>query len=560
MLNTVMEYHVAMYLRLSKDDGDISHSEKKLESDSIQNQRELLRAFLKKHPELILFDEYKDDGWTGTNFDRPDFRRMMGDIQAGKVNCVLVKDLSRFGRDYIQCGKYIEKVFPQQGVRFIAVNDGFDTLSATSSDSLVVPFKNLINDSYSRDISVKVRTNLEVKRRQGDCIANFAVYGYAKDPENKNHLVPDPYAASVVKDIFAKAVEGLSPGSIAARLNEMGILSPMEYKKSQGSRYQTYFKTAGKAQWSHVAVRRILQNEVYTGVLVQGKRTTPNHKTKKVLYKAEEQWARVENTHEAIVTKGQFDMVQQLLKEDTRAGKLTQAVSPFCGKIFCGSCGAPMVRKTVSWKGKRYVYYVCGANKADASVCSKNSFREDVLEQAVLATIQRHIESVLDMDKALSKLEAQSWERAEIQSIEATMERQRAEMEKNQQLSLSLYEDLQEGILTREEFSSLKQEFLQRVEEAKEAIRRLENNRAEIQQGLSSHQSWLSQFRQFAGVTTISRPLVVNLVERVRLFPSGDMEVVFRQQDQFVHILEFLKSQKGKRQKQPLPFPSREVG
>ena len=275
---------------------------------------------------------------------------------------------------------------------------------------------------------------------------------------------------------------------------------------------------------------------------------------------AEEQWARVENTHEAIVTKGQFDMVQQLLKEDTRAGKLTQAVSPFCGKIFCGSCGAPMVRKTVSWKGKRYVYYVCGANKADASVCSKNSFREDVLEQAVLATIQRHIESVLDMDKALSKLESQSWERAEIQSIEATMERQRAEMEKNQQLSLSLYEDLQEGILTREEFSSLKQEFLHRVEEAKEVIRRLENNRAEIQQGLSSHQSWLSQFRQFAGVTTISRPLVVNLVERVRLFPSGDMEVVFRQQDQFVHILEFLKSQKGKRQKQPLPFPSREVG
>ena len=193
-------------------------------------------------------------------------------------------------------------------------------------------------------------------------------------------------------------------------------------------------------------------------------------------------------------------------------------------------------------------------------MCSKNSFREDVLEQAVLATIQRHIESVLDMDKALSKLESQSWERAEIQSIEATMERQRAEMEKNQQLSLSLYEDLQEGILTREEFSSLKQEFLHRVEEAKEVIRRLENNRAEIQQGLSSHQSWLSQFRQFAGVTTISRPLVVNLVERVRLFPSGDMEVVFRQQDQFVHILEFLKSQKGKRQKQPLPFPSREVG
>ena len=136
--------------------------------------------------------EYKDDGWTGTNFDRPDFKRMLEDVKSGRINCIVVKDLSRFGRDYILCGKYIEKVFPQLGVRFIAVNDGYDTLTATGADSIVVPFKNLINDSYSRDISIKVRTNLEAKRRQGECIANFAVYGYAKDPENKNHLVEDP--------------------------------------------------------------------------------------------------------------------------------------------------------------------------------------------------------------------------------------------------------------------------------------------------------------------------------------------------------------------------------
>ena len=235
-------YHAAIYLRLSKDDGDISFSSKKQESNSIQSQRELLTAFLRQHPEMELYGEYKDDGWTGTNFDRPDFQRMLEDVKAGKINCIVVKDLSRFGRDYILCGKYIEKVFPQLGVRFIAVNDGYDTLTATGTDSIVVPFKNLINDSYSRDISIKVRTNLEVKRRQGACIANFAVYGYAKDPEDKNHLVEDPYAAGVVRDIFTWAVEGLSPGSIASRLNQLGVLSPMEYKKSQGLRFKTQFK------------------------------------------------------------------------------------------------------------------------------------------------------------------------------------------------------------------------------------------------------------------------------------------------------------------------------
>ena len=187
-------YRVAIYLRLSKDDGDFSFSDGgKTESNSIQNQRELLHAYLAKHPVMELYGEDQDDGRTGTNFDRPDFQRMMEDVRKGAINCIIVKDLSRFGRDYIECGKYIEKIFPQLGVRFISVNDGYDTAASSSTDSLVIPFKNLINDSYSRDISIKVRTNLEVKRRQGEFISNFAVYGYCKDPADKNHLIVDEY-------------------------------------------------------------------------------------------------------------------------------------------------------------------------------------------------------------------------------------------------------------------------------------------------------------------------------------------------------------------------------
>lgn len=545
-------YKVAIYLRLSKDDGDFSSAEKgKAESNSIHNQRELLLSFLANHPEMELYDEYKDDGWTGTNFDRPDFKRMMEDVRKGAIECIIVKDLSRFGRDYIDCGKYIEKIFPQLGVRFISVNDGFDTESANSADSLVIPFKNLINDSYSRDISIKVRSNLDVKRRQGEFISNFAVYGYEKDPKNKNRLVVDEYAAGIVRDIYRWKVEGLSPERIAERLNERGILSPMEYKKSKGIPFKTAFKTSGKALWSHVAVRRILKNEIYTGVMVQGKRTTPNYKTKRFIYKKENEWVRVEDRHEAIIPRPQFDLVQQILREDTRASDEETAVHPYCGRIFCGDCGASAVRKTVNSGGRQYVYYVCSANKTDRTVCSKHSIREDLLDGAVLATIQRQIEAVLDMDRAMRQIEALSWEKAEIRKIDANIAYQNQVIEKNNALRLGIYEDLQAGILTKDDFLTLKAEFTARIEDAKQAIEQLSRDKSSIQHGLSKKQSWLSGFREYENISEISRAVIVSLVEKIKIYEHSEVEVVFRHRDQFADIMTFLDEQKRREDQLP---------
>lgn len=554
-------FQVAIYLRLSKDDGDFSSAEEgKAESNSIHNQRELLLSFLKKHPEMELYDEYKDDGRTGTNFDRPDFKRMMEDVRTGAVNCIIVKDLSRFGRDYIECGKYIEKIFPQLGVRFISVNDGFDTAAASSSDSIVIPFKNLINDSYSRDISIKVRSNLDVKRRQGEFISNFAMYGYAKDPEDKNHLVIDEYAAGIVRDIFKWKLEGLSPDRIADKLNKQGILSPMEYKKSKGSKYKSTFKTGSKASWSHVAVRRILQNEVYAGVLVQGKRTTPNYKTKRFIYKDESEWVRTEGRHEAIIEKSQFDLVQQILSEDTRAAAKSAAVHPYCGRIYCADCGAAMVRKTVNSGGKRYVYYVCSANKSDKTVCSKHSIREDALDMAVLETIQRQIEVALDMDRVMQQIDAFDWEKAELKKIDGNIEYQNQVIEKNNALRLGIYEDLQEGILSKDEFLTLKSEFTSRIDEAKGVIDQMSRDKNSIMDGLSKHQSWLSRFREYENVSEISRILIVNLVARVNIFEDSEIEVVFRHQDQFAGIMEFLETQEKKEsQEKVVRLPCLEV-
>ena len=547
-MNKIMDqlFQAAIYLRLAKDDGDFSSAEEgKTESNSIHNQRKLLLSFLEKRPEMELYDEYKDDGRTGTNFDRPDFKRMMEDVRTGAVNCIIVKDLSRFGRDYIECGKYIEKIFPQLGVRFISVNDGFDTAAASSSDSIVIPFKNLINDSYSRDISIKVRSNLDVKRRQGEFISNFAIYGYTKDPQDKNHLVIDDYAAGVVKDIFKWKLEGLSPDRIAGRLNKLGILSPMEYKKSKGSRYKTAFKTGSKALWSHVAVRRILQNEIYAGVLVQGRRTTPNYKIKRPIYKDESEWVRVEGKHEAIIEKSQFDLVQQVLREDTRAAAKESSVYPYCGRIYCADCGAAMVRKTANSGGKRYVYYVCSANKADRTICSKHSIREDALDKAVLKTIQRQIEVALDLDRVMQQIDAFDWEKVELRKIDGNIEYQNQVIEKNNVLRLGIYEDLREGILSKDEFLTLKAEFTARIEEAEGIIEQLMMDKNSIMDGLGKQQNWLSRFREYENVSEISRVLIVNLVARVNIYENAEIEVVFRHQNQFAGIMEFLKTQEN---------------
>lgn len=395
-------FKVAIYLRLSKEDDDLSCSSGvKSESNSISNQRKLIYDFMKSHPELELYDEYKDDGKSGSNFDRAEFQRMMKDIEAGKVNCVIVKDQSRFGRDYIDVGKYKEKIFPKLGVRFITINEGYDSLSATSSDDLAFTINSFVYDFYIRDISTKIRTNLTAKKQNGEYAGAFVAYGYVKDSDDKSKLVVDPFAANVVRDIFRWKIEGLSPQNIAGRLNELGIPSPAEYKRLSGSNYKTSFQTSSKAIWSHVSVRRILKNEIYLGVMIQGKRTTPNYKTKTVVTKAESEWLRVEGTHEAIISVRDFELVQELLKDDThcRAGDVTVPV--YAGRIYCGDCGATAVRKTVSYAGKRYVYYVCNANKHDKTVCSRHSIREDVLDQVIYQTVRHQIDLLLDVDKAL---------------------------------------------------------------------------------------------------------------------------------------------------------------
>ncbi len=552
-------FKVAIYLRLSKEDDDLSCSSgAKSESNSISNQRKLIYDFMKSHPELELYDEYKDDGKSGSNFDRAEFQRMMKDIEAGKVNCVVVKDQSRFGRDYIDVGKYKEKIFPKLGVRFITINEGYDSLSATSSDDLAFTINSFVYDFYIRDISTKIRTNLTAKKQNGEYAGAFVAYGYVKDSNDKSKLVVDQFAADVVRDIFRWKIEGLSPQNIAVRLNELGIPSPAEYKKLSGSNYKTSFQTSSKAVWSHVSVRRILKNEIYLGVMIQGKRTTPNYKTKTVVTKAESEWLRVEGTHEAIISVRDFELVQELLRDDThcRAGDVTVPV--YAGRIYCGDCGATAVRKTVSYAGRRYVYYVCNANKHDKTVCSRHSIREDILGQVIYQTVRHQIDLLLDVDKALRQFENLSWEKHKLKQLDASIEIQEEVVRKNNTLRLGIYEDLRAGLLDRSEYESLKKELAERIAEATAAIEKLNKEKREILDGVSKQQSWIEQFRQYENVTELTRPMVIHLIERINIFEDSNIEIVFRHRNQIEEILRFISEQTT--DKKVLAMPIREVG
>ena len=552
-------FKVAVYLRLSKEDDDLSCSSgSKNESNSISNQRKLIYDFMKSHPGLELYDEYKDDGKSGSNFDRAEFQRMMKDIEEGKVNCVIVKDQSRFGRDYIDVGKYKEKIFPKLGVRFITINEGYDSLSATSSDDLAFTINSFVYDFYIRDISTKIRTNLTAKKQNGEYAGAFVAYGYVKDSDDKSKLVVDPFAADVVRDIFRWKIEGLSPQNIAIRLNKLGIPSPAEYKRLSGSNYKTNFQTSSKAIWSHVSVRRILKNEIYLGVMIQGKRTTPNYKTKTVVAKEESEWLRVEGTHEAIISARDFELVQELLKDDThcRSGDITVPV--YAGRVYCGDCGATAVRKTVSYADKRYVYYVCNANKHDKKVCSRHSIREDVLDQVIYQTVRHQIDLLLDVDKALSQFENLSWEKHKLKQLDASIEIQEESVRKNNTLRLGIYEDLRAGLLDRSEYDSLKKELAERIDEATAAIEKLNKEKREILDGVSRQQSWVEQFRQYESVTELTRPMVIHLIERINIFEDSNIEIVFRHRNQIEEILQFISEKTAN--KKVLAMPIREVG
>ena len=533
-------YHAAIYVRLSKEDGDVAGASK-AESNSISNQKELIRDFLKDKEDIVVVSERVDDGYSGSSFERPGFQQMLEDIRRGAVDCVIVKDLSRFGREYIDTGRYIERLFPALGVRFIAVNDHYDSLRGDGQgDEILVPFKNLINDAYCRDISVKIRSHLEVKRRNGEFIGAFAPYGYQKDGEDRHRLVVDAYAAGVVRDIFRMKLHGMSQDAIAGKLNRDGILSPMEYKNSRGINFRTAFRVKAASGWSPVAVRRILENEVYIGNLVQGRQSTPNHKVKKSIRKDKGDWVRVEKNHEPVVSERDFAVVQKLLGMDTRTAPDRESVYLLSGVAVCGDCGAPMVRKVSSVNGKRYCYYICSGHKAGGS-CGPHRIPVQALEDAVFVLLKRHIGCILDLERGLEYAGTVPFRDLDVRKLEERREKLLGEAERCRELRMMLYEDMKDGVITKEDYVELHAAYEARGKEAQEAAGKAEREIRAVLEGDEDKYRWISYFKKYRDIGELTRNVVVALISEVRVYDRENIEVVFDFADQYRQALEYVE-------------------
>lgn len=533
-MSKINSYNACIYARLSRDDGD------KLESDSIINQKALIRDFLSKHPEIHAVSEKTDDGYSGVNFDRPAFQEMMDEIRSGKINCVVVKDLSRFGRNYIEAGNYIERVFPFLGVRFIAINDNYDSLDRNQSDSLIIPFKNLINDAYCKDISVKIRSQLEIKRKKGQFLGAFAVYGYLKDEEDHNKLVVDTYASEIVRAIFKWKKQGMSQGRIADKLNMQGVLCPMEYKISLGMKVQTNFRVHKKALWSQTAVTRILTNEIYTGVLVQGKQGTPNYKIKKILPKDEAEWIRVEGAVPVIIDRDTFDSVQTILKKDIRIAPEEEVVYPLSGYLKCGDCGQNMVRKSYNACGKAYSYFICSTRKAGKG-CSTHTIREDELMDMVLQSVSKQVEYICEIEKLLDIVDSLPESQMNVFNYDAQIVRLKEDIKRYKSFKLKLYENLQEGLIGQDEYFLFKKSYAAKITEAEAAIQAIENEREQAVNRNRDSLAWMEVFKKYRNVSAVDRCMVVDLIRQINVFEGGKVEVVFRHGDEADKVVKMLE-------------------
>ena len=533
-------YKTGIYARLSREDAD------RLESNSIQSQRAICLAYIEGHDDLELVDTYIDDGETGSNTDRPGFQRMIQDMRSGRIDCAVSKDLSRFSRNYIDAGNYLEKIFPAMGIRYIAINDNYDSMApGSSTDVITLPFKNLVNDIYCRDISIKIRTSLEVKRKKGEYVGSFVPFGYRKAPQDKNRLLVDEAAADVVSLIFGMYKDGFPILKIAGRLNASGIPTPMDYKRMQGVNFQTAFRTRERSEWEYVTIKRILSNIVYTGVLVQGKRGTPNHKVRSVRPREETDWVRVENAHEPIISCTDFEAAAELMRRDTHCVSGSDRHSLFSGFLFCGDCQASMTRKTQKRGGKQYVYYNCGGNKRTHQ-CSPHSFSEAKLTDIVFHAIHDQIEVVLHLDEVLRFIDTLPQRDRRVFSYEAQMTRLEEEIQRYKKLELGLYENFVDGIINKTEYTDFRENYRGQIEEKQAALQRLKREQQDAAAMGSQKRAWVQVFAQYENVQELDRRLLVALVDKVFIYEDKRVEIAFRYRDEFDRALEIAKNYAGR--------------
>jgi site-specific DNA recombinase len=536
---SVRIWKTALYVRLSVEDNG-------KDSDSVENQTTLLEEYVAAHSYLKKVALFVDNGYTGTDFLRPEFNRMMEAVQAEMVDCIIVKDLSRLGRNYIETSQFIEKICPFYNLRFIAVNDNYDTATVTSEGQLSANLQNIFNDYYAKDISRKVTSALQAKMERGDYIGNYAPHGYCKDPENKNHLIIDPETAPVIRQIFEWRAEGVSYMGINKRLNEAGVPSPGQYKLSQGIETNNN-KKKRTILWNKHMVTEILKNIVYIGHLAQKKGSQclyggiPYHIT------SEDEWIVVKNTHEPIISEELFDKVQQvnnaaLERHKSNAGKydhLPKAQNIYGKKFTCAGCGSIMkLQRSFSTKrDKVYFTFKCPTYAEHGSRgCSDIKMRKADLDEAVFNFIKAQMDVFIDMENALRQLLAIKKAKLKQGNTQQEAKALRQKLAHKQSVLSGMYVDLKEGLLSQEDYGHHREIITADIKALETQLSELEADKNETEEQLTGEMKWKLMIRRFYDATEMTAEMADAFIETMKLHEDGSLEIKLSYMDEFVAL------------------------
>lgn len=518
---TEIDFNVGIYIRLSQEDKD-----KKYESDSesVINQKELLRSYVKNN-NFNLCEEYVDDGYSGTNFDRPGFQKMLEDIKQKKINCVVVKDLSRFGRDHVMTGYYIETFFPENNIRFISILESYDSFkNQASNDSST--FIIACNDYYSKQNSIKIRNVLNEKRKSGKFVGSLPCYGYMRDPEDKGHLIPNPETAPIVKKIFKWRADGIGPTEIANRLNKAHVVTPSGYKKTNYSS-----RLIDRDNWNISTVKKILINRIYTGDLVQHIQTKVSYKSKKKITLDEKLWIVVENTHEPLVDKDTFDYVNNLRKRNTRnyemkTGREKRLLE---GKLFCKECGN---RLTVLYRKKQDYWSVnCNRYSRDPvrGRCYSHFYPYNYLEEQVLEQINKSVSKLMkELDLKQLNDEVVKSVYKETNNIDNVIKILEIEKEKITRRITTLYNDRCDGVISTETYKELAKESEAKLKEINNLIDNENIKKYKIKNKANVLPDYTKKIKKLLDLNKPKKELIDTLIDKIVIDKDRNITIYFK--------------------------------
>ena len=532
---TIRRWRLGEYIRLSKED----LKKGKDDSNSVKNQRDLLNDFYQKHiEEFESVSEYVDDGHTGTDANREDFQRLLADVMSGKINCVVVKDLSRFARNYSDAGSLIDNLFVQMGVRFISLAENVDSFTNPDSVSnIIVPITNVMNDNYCYQTSKKIRQVFDYKRRNGQYIGAFAPYGYIKHPKDKHKLIVDPDAAETVKLIFSLFLQGTSKRAIALHLNEHGVPSPSAYKLLKGLPVST--RGYDEPMWGGRMIHAILTNPTYTGDLAQGRSRVKSYKVHQIETVPREEWVEVAGTHEAIINYETFDKVQALLKRDTRTSPEGRKVHLFSGFLKCADCGRAVTRCVSK---NNHVYYACSTYKnRSRTACTMHSIKHERLEAAVLFGIQYQVHLAVSYSEAIARINSAPTKKSQSFRLDELIATKEKELAKITRYKQSLYQDWKDGEITQQDYRSMKADYERQVAALSDVLERLTAERAELANGVDNEHPALVAFMKYQNIDKLTREALIDLVDHIKVYENGNISVKCKFADEFRKIAEYIE-------------------